>query len=97
MNGPCMFRWFALTAIIAVTAPNAGLGQIYGDCLPPQSPTWALERPHTDENDRFVQDEVAAYFSAASNYLACIDDERARVMAEAQYVTDVFNEYLESR
>ena len=98
MKAGSMLRWSAILVTVAIAAPNVGLGQIYGDCLAPLSPEWALAGlPKTVESGRLAQDEVAVYFAAASKYLTCIDDERARVMAEAQHVTDLFNEYLGAR
>lgn len=40
--------------------------------------------------------EFEAYFSVVTDYIACLDDERARTMEEARTATEAYSTFLTS-
>lgn len=74
--------------LLAATAMASGADQSV--CLAPQSPALGLTAEMIREYRAEIRDEFERYFSEASAYLICIDDERARVLTEARAASTTF-------
>lgn len=64
-------------------------------CLAPALPVTALPDPVLAKYRAEISAEFEAYFSAVSDYIACHDDERARVLAEANVATTAYAAFLQ--
>lgn len=63
-------------------------------CLPPKTPMTALSEAVITEYRAEITVEFEAYFGAVSDYIACLDDERARVLTEARAATEAYSNLL---
>jgi hypothetical protein len=75
----------AVGAIFLLSAFSVAAQFEVNRCLPPEAPIVTL--PETAA-------EFDAYFVAISDYIACLDDERARALAEAHMATDAYSTVL---
>lgn len=80
-----------LSCAFAVSAQAAML-----HCLPPEPPMTALPEAVLLEYRSEIAAEFEAYFSAVTDYIACLDDERARTMDEARAATEAYSTLLTS-
>ncbi|WP_340264001.1 hypothetical protein [Sulfitobacter pontiacus] len=64
-------------------------------CLAPAVPITALPEDVLAEYRAEISAEFEAYFSAVGDYIACHDDERARVLAEATVATTAYAAFLQ--
>lgn len=63
-------------------------------CLPPEVPMTALPDTVLAEYRSDISAEFEAYFSAVTDYIACLDNERARILDEARVATEAYSTLL---
>ena len=63
-------------------------------CLPPEAPMTALPETVLAQYRAEIAAEFETYFGAVTDYIACLDDERARALAEAHMATDAYSTLL---
>lgn len=59
-------------------------------CLPPDAPMTELPVDLLAEYRTEIAAEFEAYFSSITEHIACLDEERARVMDEARAATEAY-------
>lgn len=59
-------------------------------CLPPEAPMTELPVDVLAEYRTEIAAEFEAYFSSITEHIACLDEERARVMDEARAATEAY-------
>lgn len=59
-------------------------------CLPPEAPMTELPADVLAEYRTEIAAEFEAYFSSITEHIACLDEERARVMDEARAATEAY-------
>ena len=63
-------------------------------CVPPEAPMTSLPDAVLAEYRTEITAEFEAYFSAISDYIACLDEERARALDEARAATEAYSTLL---
>lgn len=64
-------------------------------CVAPEVPITALPEAVLAEYRSEISAEFETYFAAVSDYIACHDDERARVLTEANIATASYASFLQ--
>jgi len=59
-------------------------------CLPPEAPMTELPAEVLGKYRTEIAAEFEAYFSSISEHIACLDEERARVLDEARAATEAY-------
>ena len=59
-------------------------------CLPPEAPMTELPVDVLVEYRAEIAAEFEAYFSSITEHIACLDEERARVLGEARAATEAY-------
>lgn len=90
------FLWRALMVSSAalVSAPEASAQTAPLLCLPPEAPVTSLPDAVLAEYRAEISTEFEEYFSAVSDYITCIDSERARTLDEARTATETYSTLL---
>ena len=89
-----------LRPALAVSASVlAGLSQVSAQaapipCLPPEVPIAALPDAVLAEYRTEISAEFEGYFATVANYIACLDDERSRVLNEARKAAEAYSTLL---
>lgn len=65
-------------------------------CLPPSAPAVDLPARLLATYRTEISAEFEVYFSALSEYIACLDEERLRAMAEARDVAGAYSDFLDT-
>ena len=65
-------------------------------CLPPEAPLTDLPDAVLAEYRTEIAAEYEEYFAAISDYVACLDDERSRTLAEARDATEAYSTLLKT-
>lgn len=65
-------------------------------CLPPEAPITNLPEAVLAEYRAEIVAEFEVYFGAVTDYIACLDHERGRVLAEARDATAAYSTILNS-
>ena len=63
-------------------------------CLPPEAPMTELPVDVLAEYRAEIAAEFEAYFSSVTEHIACLDEERARVMDEARAATKAYTRLI---
>ena len=63
-------------------------------CLPPEAPMTELPVDVLAEYRKEIAGEFEAYFSSITEHIACLDDERARVLDEARAATEAYTRLI---
>lgn len=63
-------------------------------CLPPEAPMTELPAEVLAKYRTEIAAEFEAYFSSVTEHIACLDDERARVMDEARAATEAYSRLI---
>ena len=63
-------------------------------CLPPEAPMTELPVDVLAEYRTEIAAEFEAYFSSITEHIACLDDERARVLDEARAATEAYTRLI---
>lgn len=63
-------------------------------CLPPEPPMTALPDGVLAEYRTEIAAEYESYFAGVSDYITCLDRERARALSEARDATGAYAELL---
>jgi len=63
-------------------------------CLPPEAPMIELPVDVLAEYRMEIAAEFEAYFSSITDHIACLDEERARVLDEAQAATEAYSRLI---
>lgn len=97
--GACVLKRFLWRAIIVssaalVSAPEASAQAAPLLCLPPEAPMTSLPDAVLAEYRAEITAEFEAYFSTVSEYIACLDGERARTLDEARIATEAYSTLL---
>ena len=92
------FLWRALVvssaALVSATEASAQAAPLL--CLPPEAPMTSLPEAVLVEYRAEIAAEFEAYFSAVTDYIACLDDERTRILDEARAATEAYSTLLSS-
>ena len=93
---PLSLLWPALraAAISLLGAFQASAQPDQVRCLKPEAPMTALSETVLAEYRAEIAADFEADFGAVSDYIACIDDERARALAEALMATNAYSTLL---
>ncbi len=84
----------AFGAILLLSAFTVAAQSEVNRCLAPEAPIITLPETVLAEYRTEIAAEFDAYFVAISDYIACLDDERARALAEAHMATDAYSTLL---
>ena len=84
----------AVGAILLLSAFSVAAQSEVNRCLSPEAPIITLPETVLVEYRTEIAAEFDAYFVAISDYIACLDDERARALAEAHMATDAYSTLL---
>ena len=63
-------------------------------CLPPEAPMTELPVDVLAEYRTEIAAEFEAYFSSITEHIACLDEERARVLDEARAATEAYTRLI---
>jgi hypothetical protein len=63
-------------------------------CLPPEAPMTELPVDVLAEYRTEIAAEFEAYFSSVTEHIACLDEERARVLDEARAATEAYTRLI---
>ena len=63
-------------------------------CLPPEAPMTELPVDVLAEYRTEIAAEFEAYFSSITDHIACLDEERARVLDEARAATEAYTRLI---
>jgi hypothetical protein len=63
-------------------------------CLPPEAPMTDLPVDVMAEYRTEIAAEFEAYFSSITDHIACLDEERARVLDEARAATEAYTRLI---
>lgn len=63
-------------------------------CLPPEAPITELPADVLAEYRTEIAAEFEAYFSSVTEHIACLDEERARVLDEARAATEAYTRLI---
>lgn len=63
-------------------------------CLPPEPPKTELPADILAEYRTEITAEFEAYFSSITEHIACLDEERARVLDEARAATEAYTRLI---
>lgn len=83
----------AMVAALSCTFPFAAQPEVIL-CLSPEAPVTALPEDVLAEYRAEIATEFEAYFGEVSDYIACLDEERARALAKARATTDAYSTFL---
>lgn len=64
-------------------------------CIPPERPYTALPLDDLRAYRTELSSDFEKYFSGITQYIQCLDTERARVMAEGAEITTLYENFLE--
>ena len=64
-------------------------------CLPPEKPYLPSAESEVREYADLLRQDFENYLSGVSDYIACLDQERARAFREAQEVTEQYQRFIE--
>lgn len=87
-------RGFAVSGAVLASASAMFAQAVMLHCLPPEPPIAALPDTALVEYRSEIAAEFEAYFSAVTDYIACLDDERSRTMDEARATTEAYSTLL---
>jgi hypothetical protein len=80
----------ALAACTTVSLTAASAQPEVIRCLPPEAPMTELPVEVLAEYRAEIVAEFEAYFSLVTAHIACLDEERARALAEARIATEAY-------
>jgi hypothetical protein len=63
-------------------------------CLPPEAPMTELPVDVLAEYRTEIAEEFEAYFSSITEHIACLDEERVRVLDEARSATEAYTRLI---
>jgi hypothetical protein len=84
----------AVIAPVLVGLSEASAQAAPPPCLPPEAPMTALSDAVLTEYRTEISAEFGEYFSAVSDYITCLDGERARILDEARAATEAYSNLL---
>ncbi len=89
-------RLLVLVALILLIAQSSGGAAAAQElfCLSPAVPLLDLPSEVLADYRGEISGEFEAYFAAVTEYIACLDGERARVMAEARDAATAYSGFL---
>ncbi|MFT4143788.1 MAG: hypothetical protein QM644_04975 [Mobilitalea sp.] len=89
-------RLLVLAALVLLVAQSSGGAAAAQEliCLSPAVPLLDLPREVLADYRGEISGEFEAYFAAVTEYIACLDGERARVMAEARDAAAAYSGFL---
>ena len=90
-------RWRdAIAVVVLLQGPLPAFGQMaLGGCFPPEPPYTALPAADLREFRSELVDDYESYFNVIGQYIQCLDEERARVMAEGSQIAAQYGKLLE--
>ena len=81
------------TSTLLGVAPTSAQPEVIR-CLPPEAPMTELPVDVLAEYRAEIAAEFEAYFSSITEHIACLDEERARVMDEARAATKAYTRLI---
>ena len=81
------------TSTLLGVAPTSAQPEVIR-CLPPEAPSTELPVDVLTEYRAEIAAEFEAYFSSITEHIACLDDERARVLDEARAATEAYTRLI---
>lgn len=85
---------YAVVACAAISVGPASAQPEVIRCLPPEAPMTELPVDVLAEYRTEIAAEFEAYFSSITEHIACLDDERARVLDEARAATEAYTRLI---
>lgn len=85
---------YAVVACAAMGVPPASAQPELIRCLPPEAPMTELPVDVLAEYRTEIAAEFEAYFSSITEHIACLDEERARVLDEARAATEAYTRLI---
>lgn len=82
-----------VTCVLIGMAPAAAQPEVIR-CLPPEAPMTELPVEVLAEYREEIAAEFEAYFSSITDHIACLDEERARVLDEARAATEAYTRLI---
>ncbi len=83
----------AATCALIGVVPAAAQPEVI-HCLPPEAPMTELPADVLAEYRAEIAAEFEAYFSSITEHIACLDEERARVLDEARAATEAYSRLI---
>ena len=81
------------TSTLLGVAPTSAQPEVIR-CLPPEAPSTELPVDVLTEYRAEIAAEFETYFSSITEHIACLDDERARVLDEARAATEAYTRLI---
>ena len=81
------------TSTLLGVAPTSAQPEVIR-CLPPEAPSTELPVDVLTEYRAEIAAEFEAYFSSITEHIACLDEERARVLGEARSATEAYTRLI---
>jgi len=85
---------YAVVACAAISVGPASAQPEVIRCLPPEAPMTELPVDVLVEYRAEIAAEFEAYFSSITEHIACLDEERARVLDEARSATEAYTRLI---
>lgn len=91
-------RWRdAIAMVVLLQGPLPAFGQMtLSSCIPPEPPYTALPEVDLREFRTELKSDFESYFNDISPFIACLDEERARVMAEGAELANAYKNFLKA-
>ena len=81
------------TSTLLGVAPTSAQPEVIR-CLPPEAPSTELPVDVLTEYRAEIAAEFETYFSSITEHIACLDEERARVLDEARAATEAYTRLI---
>ena len=81
------------TSTLLGVAPTSAQPEVIR-CLPPEAPSTELPVDVLTEYRAEIAAEFETYFSSITEHIACLDEERARVLDEARSATEAYTRLI---
>lgn len=85
---------YAVVACTAMGVPPASAQPEVIRCPPPEAPMTELPVDVLAEYRTEIAAEFEAYFSSITEHVACLDEERARILDEARAATEAYTRLI---
>jgi hypothetical protein len=86
----------AIAVVVCLQGPLPAFGQTeFTGCIPPEPPYTALPAADLREFRSELVEDYERYFNVIGPYIQCLDEERARAMAEGSQIAAQYGKFLE--
>ena len=91
--GVLQVAFVVVTCALSGVVPAAAQPEVIR-CLPPEAPMTELPADVLAEYRTEIAAEFEEYFSSITEHIACLDEERARVLDEARAATEAYTRLI---